>query len=124
MTISNRGPMKSQNSKNTSRQLRPSPAGCFCAITGRHASLYKIVYSGPQQTSIGYPEPSTIRKQVLRACGHCSRGPSGVVDQSSARIHAAISPSPAKTDSINCVLLGSIAESLDSSAPFDKGYGP
>src|SRR5580700_3713612 len=51
-----------------------------------------------------------MRTQVRRACGHCSTGPSAVVDQSSARIRVAISPLPANTDSINCVLLGSIPE--------------
>jgi hypothetical protein len=33
------------------------------------------------------------------------RGPSGVADQSNARIRAPISPRPVNTDSINCVLL-------------------
>src|SRR5580692_7177158 len=51
-----------------------------------------------------------MRTQVRRACGHCSIGPSAVVDQSSARIRVAISPLPANTDSINCVLLRSIPE--------------
>src|SRR5580658_7423024 len=51
-----------------------------------------------------------MRTQVRRACGHCSTGPSAVVDQSSARIRVAISPLPANTDSINCVLLRSIPE--------------
>src|SRR5580692_3125597 len=49
-----------------------------------------------------------MRTQVRRACGHCSTGPSAVVDQSSARIRVAISPSPANTDSIKSRLLDSI----------------
>src|SRR5580698_4663819 len=57
---------------------------------------------------IAQPLFSTMRTQVRRACGHCSTGPSAVADQSSARIRVAISPLPANTDSINCVLLRSI----------------
>src|ERR1700722_6982061 len=49
-----------------------------------------------------------MRTQVRRACGHCSTGPSAVVDQSSARIRVAISPLPANTDSIKSRLLDSI----------------
>jgi hypothetical protein len=39
---------------------------------------------------------------------HYSTGPRTVVDQSSARMRAPISPPPANTDSINCILLRSI----------------
>src|SRR5580698_3550066 len=49
-----------------------------------------------------------MRTQVRRACGHCSTGPSAVVDQSSARICVAISPLPTNTDSIKSRLLDSI----------------
>src|SRR5579863_678585 len=49
-----------------------------------------------------------MRTQVRRACGHCSTGPSAVVDQSSARIRVAISPFPTNTDSIKSRLLDSI----------------
>ena len=62
----------------------------------------------------GYPEPSMTPTHALRDCGHCSNGPKAVADQSSARILAPISPPPANTDSINCVLMRSMAESLDS----------
>jgi len=50
------------------------------------------------------------RTQVRSDCGHCSNGPRAVVDQSSARILAPISPPPANTDSLNCVLMRSMAE--------------
>src|SRR5262245_14657950 len=42
-----------------------------------------------------------MRTQILSDCGHCSNGPSAVVDQSSARMRAPISPPPANTDSIS-----------------------
>ena len=58
-----------------------------------------------------------MRTQARSDCGHCSTGPSTVVDQSTARIRAPISPPPANTDSINCVLLRSMAGSLDSLIP-------
>src|SRR5262249_32347391 len=74
----------------------------------------------PQEMSIGCPAPSMMRTQARRECGHRSTGPSTVVDQSTARIRAPISPPPANTDSINGVLLGSMAESLDS-APASSG---
>src|ERR1700737_573128 len=64
--------------------------------------------------SIGCPEPSTMRTQARSDCGHCSNGPRVVVDQSNARILAPMSPPPANTESINCVLMRSMAESLDS----------
>ena len=51
--------------------------------------------------------------QAFSDCGHCSSGPKAVADQSSARILAPISPPPANTESINCVLMRSMAESLD-----------
>src|SRR5260370_13540062 len=63
--------------------------------------------------SIGCPEHSTMRTQARSDCGHCSNGLRAVVDQSNARILAPISPPPANTDSINCVLMRSMAESLD-----------
>src|SRR5580704_3218210 len=50
----------------------------------------------------------------LRARWLAPNGPRGVVDQSNARILAPMSPPPANTDSINCVLIRSMAESLDS----------
>ena len=69
------------------------------------------------QTSIGYPEPNMARTQALSDCGHRSNGPKTVEDQSSARILAPISPPPANTDSINCVWMSSMLESLDSPPP-------
>src|ERR1700685_4518275 len=52
--------------------------------------------------------------QARSDCGHRSTGPRTVFDQSSARMRAPISPPPANTDSINCLLLRSMTESLDS----------
>ena len=57
---------------------------------------------------IEWEERSRILTLVRRAGGHCSTGPSGVADQSSARMHAAISLLPANTDSISCLSLGFI----------------
>ena len=42
---------------------------------------------------------STIRTQVLRLCGHPATGPSGVYDQSSARMRCPSSPPPSNRDS-------------------------
>jgi hypothetical protein len=53
-----------------------------------------------------------MRTQARSDCGHCSTGPSTVVDQSTARMRAPMSPPPANTDSINCVLLRSMVASL------------
>src|ERR1700733_9515798 len=69
---------------------------------------------------MGNPEPNMTRTLARNDCGHCSRGPKAVADQSSARILAPISPPPANTDSIKCVFMRSMAESLDSAtAPSD-----
>src|SRR5258708_39260247 len=74
--------------------------------------------------SIGCPEPSTMRTQARSDCGHCSNGPKAVADQSSARILAPISPPPANTDSINCVLMRSMSESLDSAFGTSGVFNP
>src|ERR1700680_1271549 len=66
--------------------------------------------------SIGCPEPSTMRTQARSDCGHCSNGPRVVVDQSNARIPAPTAPPPATTEKITCVLMRSMAESLDSAS--------
>ena len=55
-----------------------------------------------------------MRTQARSDCGHCVTGPSTVVDQSTARIRAPMSPPPANTDSINCVLLRSMGRPFGS----------
>src|ERR1700691_3003362 len=62
------------------------------------------------------------RTQARSDCGHCSNGPKTVDDQSSSRILAPISPPPANTDSINCVLLGSFM--MRSVKPFRSPIEP
>src|SRR4029453_14387682 len=104
MTLSYSGPTDSHASGNISLVPRPNAAGCFVPNSTRCASLYSSVYSGPQQMAIGYPEPRMICTQILSDCGHCSSGPSGVVDQSNARMSSPITPPPPSTDSINCVM--------------------
>src|ERR1700741_4856583 len=64
-----------------------------------------------------------MRTQICSERDHCSSGPSAVVDQSSARMRSRISPPPAKTDSIDCVLVRSMARSIDSAAAFQTRHG-
>ena len=54
--------------------------------------------------------------QARNDCGHCSNGPKSVADQSNARILAPISPPPANTASLNCDLMRSMWESIESAS--------
>ena len=46
--------------------------------------------------NIGWLVLSRMRTAVRRLCGQVSGGPSGVADQSKARVNAPISPPPAR----------------------------
>src|SRR5712664_2118125 len=52
--------------------------------------------SGPHQMNIGWLVFSRMRTAVRKLCGHASGGPSGLADQSYARVNAPISPPPAR----------------------------
>src|SRR5665647_394179 len=52
--------------------------------------------SGPHQIHIGWLVLSRMRNAVRRLCGQDSGFPSGVADQSWARVNAPISPPPAR----------------------------
>src|ERR1700681_3288823 len=51
---------------------------------------------GPHQMNIGWLVLSRIRTAVRRLCGQVSGFPSGLLDQSKARVNAPISPPPAR----------------------------
>src|ERR1700709_2726878 len=51
---------------------------------------------GPHQMNIGWLVLSRIRSAVRRLCGQLSGAPSGLADQSWARVNAPISPPPAR----------------------------
>src|ERR1700712_5609791 len=51
---------------------------------------------GPHQMNIGWLVLSGIRSAVRRLCGQLSGAPSGLADQSWARVNAPISPPPAR----------------------------
>src|SRR5580692_1819933 len=55
--------------------------------------------SGPQSTRIPNRDASMMGTMVRRLCGHASGGPRGFLDQSSARISAALSLLPGKGSS-------------------------
>jgi hypothetical protein len=44
---------------------------------------------------MGYLEPNIMFKALLKDCGHDSRGPIELLDQSNERIRSNISPEPA-----------------------------
>src|ERR1700689_306589 len=52
--------------------------------------------SGPHQMNIGWLVLSRMRPAVRRLCGQVSGFPSGLDDQSCARVNAPISPPPAR----------------------------
>src|SRR5882757_3172790 len=51
---------------------------------------------GPHQMNIGWLVFSRMRNAVRKLCGQCSGVPSGLADQSYARVNAPISPPPAR----------------------------
>src|SRR3979411_1560557 len=51
---------------------------------------------GPHQMNIGWRGLSRMRNVVRKLCGQFSGGPSGLADQSYARVNAPISPPPAR----------------------------
>jgi hypothetical protein len=59
---------------------------------------------------MGKREARQTLKTVLKLCGHREGGPTGVSDQSMARISAPISPPPANTCSISDVPSGFITD--------------
>ena len=73
---------------------------------------------------IGYPEPRMIRTQILSDCGHCSSGPSAVVDQSNARMQFAHLAASAehRLDQLRHAVthLGSVDLSIDAARRFRK----
>jgi hypothetical protein len=89
------GPTTSQISAQTCAPGAASDAGCLSVSMGRYPSLYRCSRSGPPQSNIGNRLPSTTPSIVLRLVGHCSTGPSFVLDQSVERMIAPISPPPA-----------------------------
>src|ERR1700682_5220200 len=52
--------------------------------------------SGPHQMNIGWLVLSRMRSAVRKLCGQVSCLPSGLADQSQARVNAPISPPPAR----------------------------
>src|SRR6266851_6802622 len=72
--------------------------------------------SGPHQMNIGWLVLSKIRTAVRRLCGQVSGFPSGLLDQSSARINAPISPPPARKSAEVRLLIFNMWGSVASSA--------
>src|SRR6266849_4328666 len=75
---------------------------------------------GPHQMNIGWLVFSRMRNAVRKLCGHVSGVPSGLADQSYARVNAPISPPPARKSAEVGRLIFSIQDDRDQFSPIDS----
>src|SRR5882724_3102629 len=75
---------------------------------------------GPHQMNIGWLVFSRMRNAVRKLCGQVSGVPSGLADQSYARVNAPISPPPARKSAEVGRLIFSIQDDRDQFSPIDS----